>query len=174
MISLSGRRAVVTGGTRGIGAAVATKLAKAGAEVLVIGVSENSTVPDGIRLERVDLGDLEEVASLAKRLQQWQVDILINNAGINVVAEFSDIEASDFEVDGKITVHRIKVPSHQSGMLTQSHSFAVYAVRAYRLCREINPDFLIGTTGRLMTGVLTGLTAFRLRKRYFIRSPKLL
>jgi len=78
------------------------------------------------------------------------------------------VEAGDFEVDGKITVHRIAVPSHQSGMFTQSHSFAVYAVRAYRLCREINPDFLIGTTGRLMTGVLTGVTAFRLRKRYFI------
>ena len=97
MLSLNGRRAVVTGGTRGIGAAVASELSKAGAEVLVIGVSESSTVPDGIRLDRVDLGDLEEVASLAKRLQQWHVDVLINNAGINVVAEFSDIETSDFD-----------------------------------------------------------------------------
>lgn len=78
------------------------------------------------------------------------------------------LEASDFEVDGKVNVHRIATPSHQSGMLSQSRTFTVYAVEAYRLCREINPDFLIGTTGRLMTGVLTGLTAFRLRKRYFI------
>jgi len=78
------------------------------------------------------------------------------------------VEASDFEVDGKVNVHRIEVPSHQSGMLSQAYTFAVYAVEAFQLCREINPDFLIGTTGRLMTGVLTGLTAFRLRKRYFI------
>jgi glycosyltransferase involved in cell wall biosynthesis len=79
------------------------------------------------------------------------------------------VKADDLEeVDGKITVHRTKVPMHKSGMIFQARSFGVYATVAYRLCLEINPDFLIGTTGRLMTGVLTGLSAFRLRKNYFI------
>jgi len=78
------------------------------------------------------------------------------------------VEADSLEVTGKITVHRIGVPVHKSGMLLQARSFVVYAVSAYRLCRKIAPDFLIGTTGRLMTGVLTGLVAFRLGKSYFI------
>jgi len=78
------------------------------------------------------------------------------------------IEADDLEVNGKITVHRIAVPIHQSGMISQARSFGVYAVAGYRLCHEINPDFLIGTTSRLMTGILTGVSAFRLRKKYFI------
>jgi glycosyltransferase involved in cell wall biosynthesis len=78
------------------------------------------------------------------------------------------VKADDLEVVGKITVHRIEVPRHQSGMVSQARSFGVYAVAAYRLCLEINPDFLIGTTSRLMTGVLTGVSAFRLRKKYFI------
>jgi len=78
------------------------------------------------------------------------------------------VKAKDLEIDGKITVHRIAVPSHQSGMFAQARTFAVYAVTAYRLARKVAPDFLIGTTGRLMTGVLTGASAFWLRKRYFI------
>ena len=78
------------------------------------------------------------------------------------------VVADDLEVDGKITVHRIAVPVHQSGMLSQARSFAVYAVSAYSLSRRINPNFLIGTTGRLMTGVLTGITAYTLSIRYFI------
>jgi glycosyltransferase involved in cell wall biosynthesis len=78
------------------------------------------------------------------------------------------VEADDLEVEGKTTVHRIAVPIHKSGMLSHVRSFVVYAVIAYRLCRKINPDFLIGTTSRLMTGILTGFSANRLRKRYFI------
>ena len=78
------------------------------------------------------------------------------------------VVADDLEVDGKITVHRIAVPVHQSGMLSQARSFAVYAVSAYSLSRRINPNFLIGTTGRLMTGMLTGITAYTLSIRYFI------
>ena len=78
------------------------------------------------------------------------------------------VEADDVEIDGKITIHRIAVPGHQSGMLSQVRTFGVYAVAAYRQCREIQPDFLIGTTSRLMTGVLTGLSAARLRRHYFI------
>ena len=78
------------------------------------------------------------------------------------------VKAKDLEIDGKITVHRIAVPSHQSGMFAQARTFAVYAVTAHRLAIKVAPDFLIGTTGRLMTGVLTGASAFWLRKRYFI------
>ena len=78
------------------------------------------------------------------------------------------LEANDIEVDGRLKIYRIEVPSHRSVMFKQAITFGVYAVAAYRRCRSINPDFLIGTTSRLMTGVLTGISAFRLRKRYFI------
>jgi glycosyltransferase involved in cell wall biosynthesis len=77
-------------------------------------------------------------------------------------------EAKDIESSGKVTIHRIKVPKHQSGMFSQAYSFGVYAILAYRLCKKINPTFLIGTTSRLMTGVLTGFSAHQLGCRYFI------
>jgi len=69
------------------------------------------------------------------------------------------VRAENIEVDGKITIHRILVPEHNSGMLLQIRTFNVYAVAAYKLSNNLNPDFLIGTIGRLLTGFLTGVSA---------------
>lgn len=78
------------------------------------------------------------------------------------------VKASDIEVHGNITIHRISVPSHKSGMFSQARTFVTYALASYKLCNNLNPDFLIGTTSRLMTGVLTGLSARKLGCKYFI------
>ena len=78
------------------------------------------------------------------------------------------VKASDIEVHGNITIHRISVPSHKSGMFSQARTFVTYALASYKLCNKLNPDFLIGTTSRLMTGILTGLSARKLGCKYFI------
>ncbi len=77
-------------------------------------------------------------------------------------------EAEDVEIDGKVTIHRIAVPGHQSGMISQMRTFAVFAFSAFKLCKKLKPDFLIGTTSRLMTGVLTSLSARLQRRNYYI------
>ena len=78
------------------------------------------------------------------------------------------VKASDIEVHGNTTIHRISVPSHKSGMFSQARTFATYALASYKLCNKLNPDFLIGTTSRLMTGILTGVSARKLGCKYFI------
>ena len=78
------------------------------------------------------------------------------------------VKASDIEVHGNITIHRISVSSHKSGMFSQARTFATYAIASYKLCNKLNPDFLIGTTSRLMTGVLTGVSARKLGCKYFV------
>lgn len=78
------------------------------------------------------------------------------------------VNAKDLEIDGKITIHRIAVPEHKSGMLSQVRTFSVYFLSAYRLSKKLNPNFLIGTTSRLMTGILTGYSAYRLNCKYFL------
>ena len=78
------------------------------------------------------------------------------------------VKASDIEVHGNIIIHRISVPSHKSGMFSQARTFVTYALASYKLCNKLNPDFLIGTTSRLMTGVLTGVSARKLGCKYFI------
>mgnify|MGYP000389056443 CR=1 FL=1 len=74
----------------------------------------------------------------------------------------------DVESDGKLFIHRIVVPSHQSGMIAQMRTFAVFAFSAYQLSKNLKPDFLIGTTSRLMTGVLTSIVARVQKRKYFI------
>ena len=78
------------------------------------------------------------------------------------------VMAKDLEIDGKITIHRIAVLEHDSGMLSQVRTFSVYFLSARKLSKKLNPDFLIGTTSRLMTGILTGYSAYRLNCKYFL------
>ncbi len=78
------------------------------------------------------------------------------------------VKADSYEIQGNVRVHRITVPAHKSGMFSQACTFASYACSAYKLTNNLNPDFLIGTTSRLMTGILTGLTAYKLGCKYFI------
>lgn len=89
MTGLSGRTALVTGATAGIGRAIALQLAGAGAEVVVHGRStaRGRDVVDEIvaaggraRFIGADLGDSRDVERLAT--EAGDVDILVNNAGV--------------------------------------------------------------------------------------------
>lgn len=80
--SLSGKHAVVTGGARGIGAAVAAALASAGADVTVVG---RSTQPFAVDVSDCD-GVLKTFESIRARI--GPIDILVNNAGQAVSAPF--------------------------------------------------------------------------------------
>ncbi len=78
------------------------------------------------------------------------------------------VEAESDVVEGNVRIHRIRVPVHKSGMISQARSFLTYFWSAFFLCKKIRPDFIIGTTSRLMTGMLTWLSALSVRCRYFI------
>ncbi|MFI5608010.1 oxidoreductase [Amycolatopsis sp. NPDC051903] len=78
-LELKGKRAVVTGGSRGIGAAVVRRLVAAGAEVLTTARSATSAVPDGAAFVEADVRTRAGVQTLAEAAQE--VDIVIHNAG---------------------------------------------------------------------------------------------
>ncbi|WP_328611887.1 SDR family oxidoreductase [Amycolatopsis sp. NBC_00345] len=83
-IDLSGRIALVTGSTAGIGEATAKALAEAGADVVVNGRSAERVAETakrlGVRGIAADVGTAEGVAALVEQLPD--VDVLVNNAGI--------------------------------------------------------------------------------------------
>ncbi|MEU0336674.1 oxidoreductase [Streptomyces sp. NPDC006193] len=83
MRELAGKRAVVTGGSRGIGAAVVRRLMEAGAEVLTTARSRTSTVPEGAAFVAADVRTRAGAEAIAAAAQETLggVDILINNAG---------------------------------------------------------------------------------------------
>jgi NAD(P)-dependent dehydrogenase (short-subunit alcohol dehydrogenase family) len=78
-----GARVLVTGGTRGIGRAIAGGFHAAGAEVLVTGSSEDPSVyeplPAGTAYRRLRLAERSDIAALAAEIPQ--LDVLVNNAG---------------------------------------------------------------------------------------------
>ncbi len=112
-ISLEGRVALVTGGTRGIGKAIVEQLQEAGARVLATGTNENQiknlnkeNKKSGLTYLTLNLNNPENVKSfIAETLKKEQVDVLINNAGINIVSEATKITDDDFLKIQEINVH---------------------------------------------------------------------
>ena len=88
---LTGKLAVVTGASRGIGLAMAEALAEAGADVIGVSASlpaSGSTVASAVEAHdrhftarAVDFGNRDAVIALGEELRQSGVDILVNNAG---------------------------------------------------------------------------------------------
>jgi acetoacetyl-CoA reductase len=86
---MTGRVAIVTGGTRGIGGAISEALAKAGYKVAAnyVGSTERAKAfqdETGIQTFRFDVGDFEASREGVKRIEQelGPVEVLVNNAGI--------------------------------------------------------------------------------------------
>jgi NAD(P)-dependent dehydrogenase (short-subunit alcohol dehydrogenase family) len=95
VFDLSGRVAIVTGATRGLGHAMARGLASAGASVVVTGRRQDAcdaaakelAARTGREIVPVacHMGDWEQIEALAERVHErfQRVDVLVNNAGIN-------------------------------------------------------------------------------------------
>jgi NAD(P)-dependent dehydrogenase (short-subunit alcohol dehydrogenase family) len=89
MDDVRGRRALVTGGNRGIGLAVVRMLADLGLEVLLgcrdieAGAAVAASVGSRVTPVRIDVTDRASVRSAGDELAPDGVDVLVNNAGIN-------------------------------------------------------------------------------------------
>ena len=107
-MSLNGQTAIVTGGTRGIGRAIAEALVREGMNVCISArkedeiertVNELSEVGEG-RVAGVacDVRDYEEVKALIEHAvaEFGGVDLLVNNAGIGIYRRVEDLSPEDF------------------------------------------------------------------------------
>ena len=99
------RVALVTGGTRGIGAAITRRLAADGVHVVAVHRRDRSAAaalqadPDRVTVEQVDLADATACADLVHRVvaAHGRLDHLVNNAGLLVEAASVDTGPAEWE-----------------------------------------------------------------------------
>jgi 3-oxoacyl-[acyl-carrier protein] reductase len=109
-LDLTGRIALVTGASRGIGAAIAIALAEAGAAVAV-NYRERADDAETVVRKIEGMGgraiaiaaDVSQAAAVARMVDQaasalGPIDILVNNAGLAIVRGIDDLTESDFDV----------------------------------------------------------------------------
>jgi NAD(P)-dependent dehydrogenase (short-subunit alcohol dehydrogenase family) len=131
---LDGRTALVTGASRGLGAAIALALANAGADV-ALGIREPSTVVDlvariesmgrraiGVRMDVLDLGQIttavDEVVGRLGRL-----DILINNAGASPEDPAEVVTEANFDLTMDVNVKGTFFASQAAGRVMIRQGF---------------------------------------------------
>lgn len=113
--SLNGKVALVTGGSRGIGAATAVRLAREGADVALTYVNGKEAAEDVVRAVeaagrravalRADSADAAEAAGAVDRAAQalGGLDVLVNNVGVGVLGPLEDLSLA--EVDRVLAVN---------------------------------------------------------------------
>lgn len=102
--SFSGRRAVVTGGTNGIGAAIARRLTELGARVAILDKEASAAAAD---IVFVDLSDVDAVPAAARDALDLLggVDILVNCAGISRPQALLDLDLGDYHRTMAVNLH---------------------------------------------------------------------
>ena len=126
---MDGRKALVTGGASGIGAATCRALAGAGASVFIVDIDRAAA--DGLAAEvpnsSVLIFDITDEASVKQGLGSLaSLDILVNNAGIGLVGSIEETDQADFQrvfrvnVEGPFLVTKYALP-----LLVASHGSIV-------------------------------------------------
>jgi NAD(P)-dependent dehydrogenase (short-subunit alcohol dehydrogenase family) len=133
-MSLAGRTALITGGGRGIGKAIAERLAREGARVIVTGRTEADLAAvagatGGLAI-RMDVGDRASIeAGLAElRDRSERVDVLVNNAGVAESAPFDKTDDALWD-----------------------HLMAVNVTGAFHLTRALVPPMVAAGWGRVVS-----------------------
>lgn len=109
LFKLEGRRALITGGAKGLGRIMAQAFAEAGAEVAIVSrtLAECEATAEALQTltgrkvfaATLDVTSEGDIRALQEKLAQdfGAIDILVNNAGINIRGNIEEISLADFE-----------------------------------------------------------------------------
>jgi NAD(P)-dependent dehydrogenase (short-subunit alcohol dehydrogenase family) len=156
-LQLKGKKAIVTGGSAGIGLAIARLLAEEGVEVTVPGRSVKkvnaalASLRGAVRAVEADLGTVDGARKLIAEVPE--TDILVNNLGIYESKAFTDITDEDwlhyFEVN---LLGGIRLARHYfSAMLRRNWGRVIFV--SSEAAAEVHPDMIhygVTKTGQLV------------------------
>jgi 3-oxoacyl-[acyl-carrier protein] reductase len=135
-LDLSGKVVVVTGAGRGIGATIAERFVREGADVVAVDIAFPDDAPkDGIDRVACSVSDPASVQAAVEGItaRHGTIDVLINNAGINVEGAVADLEwerwraCFDVNVGGVFLMSQAVAPVMQQrgrGRIINAASFA--------------------------------------------------
>ena len=146
---LTGRTAIVTGGTKGLGKAMAEGLASAGADLIL--VSRHGDEAEAVAREvadsyggrtvgfTADVTSADAVEAMVERAvhEFGKVDILINNAGINIRAPIEELSFEDFQRVQEVNVNGVWLCART----------VIPAMKAARYGRIVNIASTLGLVG---------------------------
>lgn len=133
---LAGRTAVITGGTTGIGQAIAVKLASEGADIAVADLDDASDTRKLVEAEgtrfvsgRVDISTEDEIDSFAQTVRETfgGVDIVVNNAAVVLMGDFEHVTFAEWR-----------------------KTFAVNVDGAFLTTKAFLPDLMRSVAGRII------------------------
>jgi len=119
LFDLTGKAAIITGGSKGLGLAMASGLASAGADCLIVSRNEQQAVAAAEEIARdygrraigmrADVTVQQDIDALvARAIEEFgRIDILINNAGINIRGSIEEVSYEDFRQVQQINVDGI-------------------------------------------------------------------
>jgi 3-oxoacyl-[acyl-carrier protein] reductase len=167
-IDLTGHTALVTGGTRNIGRAIAVLLARAGATIAIIGRHDQGALDETLEEIRalggramgilVDVSDWDALAAALGRIDEavGTCDIVVNNVGIRPPVPLADLTAADWDAVLGVNVRAA----------FQTIQWALPHMMARNWGRVVNVsglDAVAGSYGRIHVttskGAVLGLTA---------------
>jgi len=144
-IDLTGKIALITGGTRGIGKAIAERFLEAGASVILTGTDaaevdrlNRANTTERVSYLQLKFDDQASVTTFVSRLNDFEkIDVLINNAGINKIALNTETTDEDFDL-----LHNVNVKG------------------PYVLCREVSKLMKKNGYGRIVniTSIWSAIT----------------
>ena len=101
---LGGQVAIVTGAGRGLGAAIATRLARCGAQVVAADLDREAatqlaTSAEGITARQLDVADWDAVDALVAETweREGRLDVFVNNAALTIARDFWDLDPAEWD-----------------------------------------------------------------------------
>jgi 3-oxoacyl-[acyl-carrier protein] reductase len=146
---LKGKRVLVTGGSRGIGAAIIKRLAREGADVALTFVSKpdeagktaDAAKAFGVRALAIqaDAADSEAIVAAVERTGKefGGIDILVNNAGVLAVAPIDEFSLKDFDRTFAVNVRAVFVATQAAVKhMKEADGSSISAVATRSGCRS--------------------------------------